>query len=290
MFQNDCEIIKLDWSLIDWAELLPLEMLDIIVSYLPLEVQFGYYEIGYYEILSEDCKNRLLVYLALQLHSKKLFVRPTPQILNAMKIPANFIDYKNVSLIKENGLQNVVIYSADEITIGDSFLQDYDTLVSVEFIFPNLKTIGNYWMRNCLKLQSINFTLPSLIRVGNDWMKNCDQLQSIEFTGLQSLIRVGHRWMNFCDHLQHIDFILPSLQYVGVGWMAYCKELRTVNLTRLSSLVSVGNYWMAHCKKLHSIDITGGLQSLQSVGYGWMEDCNQLHSTDIVGLSSLRRV
>ena len=282
---DDSKIINLDCRLSYCVKIVPLEMLDIIVSYLPLEVQYGYYEIVSYpgrSTTTKEYKNRLLVYLAMQLESKDAFLRPTLPILNAMKIPSNYIHYNDVHLIKEKGLQNVTIYSADRISIRDGFLQDYDTLLSVRFVFPNLKTIGNYWMRDCLELESIDFILPSLQRVGNDWMKNCNQLQSVTFSGLPSLMRVGHRWMNFCDRLQHIDFDLPYLQYVGVGWMAYCKELRSVNLVELLSLLSVGKYWMAHCKKLQSIDTIGGLPSILSIGDGLLEDCEELDSTNII--------
>jgi len=260
MYQNNNDLMNLDRRLIDWAKLLPLEIVDIIISYLPLEIQHEYYAQQQNNRQTEDYKNRLLIYLAIQLESKQLFLRPTHQILFSMKIPSNYIQYKNRRLIKKKRLQNVVIYSASITAIGDEFLQDYDSLTSVWFIFPNLKTIGNYWMRDCVELRSIDFTgLPYLHRVGNDWMKNCDKLQSIGFTGLHSLKRVGHRWMNFCDHLLTVDFEgLSSLRYVGIGWISHCKELRTINMTGLLSILSVGNYWMGGCTKLEFIDMTGG--------------------------------
>jgi hypothetical protein len=189
-------------------------------------------------------------------------------------------------------LKHVLIISCDqEKTLGDDFLENCHSLLTLDFAMPFVRSINNRWMMSCDSLHHVKFSgMSSITQVGKGWMSNCMSLTTPIFAGMHNLRKVGHRWMAECTQLQNPSFDgLDQLEHVGNDWMYRCKSLINPDFHGLNTLMHVNDDWMRSCESL--VEPTfDGLSQLESIGKGWLSLCDSLSKPHFIGMHNVKYI
>jgi hypothetical protein len=184
----------------------------------------------------------------------------------------SIVDSKGMLLfthaIKKHLLQEIrgvkhVVIGEWVISIGDSFLNNIDTLETITFKQQSVRSIGSNFLKDCRKLKEVH--LPrSLHYIHDGFLFNCLSIESIRIPSM--VTNIPNRFMNNCPQLKNIQ--LPN-QVVTIGdhFLAGALSLRHMDLPE--DLLEIKDKFMYRCHSIKSID----LKNVQAIGHGFMNYC-----------------